>query len=116
MGLRQYWYQIGNNTSYIPKVSKFYVDFMACKCVFYGPWHNGKEESYGIELWISWNVKMKYTNRLSSKKRWKEWSHLSSYHVYHVYSFKVQKWLIFVFSADGSEEVVIVWVKYLSGQ
>ena len=41
--------------------------------------------------------------------------HLSSYHVYYWgVMVKCQKWLIFVFTADGSKKLVTIWAKYLN--
>ena len=61
MGLGTNWYQIGNKTCYMPKVSKVYVKKMsmltdlkvstlACKCVFYRLQHHAKWGLHGIEF------------------------------------------------------------------
>ena len=51
MGLGSNWYQIGNKTYYILKVSKFYAEkryqclkmpSLPCKCEFYRPEKNAK--------------------------------------------------------------------------
>ena len=38
------------------------VSSVAWKQVFYRPERNAKGEPHGIEIWSSWNAKMKYTN------------------------------------------------------
>ena len=54
MGSGPSWYQRGDKTCYIPKVSKFFVDILfyevsslVCKCVFYEPTHNAMEGPQG---------------------------------------------------------------------
>ena len=67
------WYQIGNKTCYIPKLSILCrkkismltgskVSPLACKCPFYGPKHKAKGALQGTEFWRSWNAKINYTN------------------------------------------------------
>ena len=63
--------QIGNKTCYISKVCKFLIEkgylcqvsSLACKCVFYRPKHYANGRPHGIEFSMTWNAKMKYTNR-----------------------------------------------------
>ena len=55
---------------------------LACKCVFYRLERIVKGRPYGIEFWVFWNAKMKYTNGMKSKSRREKWDHLSSYHVH----------------------------------
>ena len=76
-------------------------------------------DSHKIEFGRSWNVKMKYSyQRLNIE--FKEWmrkvesfSMMFTRALSELWSLKRQIWLIFVFSADGSKNLVTVWEKYL---
>ena len=46
---------------------------LAWQCVFYRPKLVGKGEPYRIEVLSSWNAKVKYVNRQSSKSTWGKW-------------------------------------------
>ena len=62
MGSAPNWYQTGNKTYCLPKISKFYVEkkkstltglsvsSLACKCVFYRPENNEKVGPSRIEF------------------------------------------------------------------
>ena len=70
----------------------------------------------GIIFWRSWNPKMKYTNWSSSKSRWEKRGHLSRYHV-NSQSYgheNVKNGSFFIFSADDSKILVLVWASHLN--
>ena len=61
MGSGRNWYQIGNNTCYIPKLSDFSVEkeiyIKSLESAIFGrPELNTKEGFHGIEVWRSWNA------------------------------------------------------------
>ena len=63
MGSGTNWYQIGNRTWYIPKLTGLKVTSLPCKCVFYRPECNTKKGTQGTEFLRFWNSKIKYTNK-----------------------------------------------------
>ena len=97
MGSGPNWDQIGNNTCYIVKVSKFYikkismladlkVSSLAYKRVFFGPEHDAKGEPKelnfeGFEI-HKLSTSMDRAKRLDDVICHLSWGHLSSYHVY----------------------------------
>ena len=92
------------------------MSYLECKHVFYKPEHNAKGEPHGIKFQSSWNVKIKYNNRYSSKSGWEKWGHF--YHIfsqsYSVWSLKCQIWFIFSTFNWWQQNIVKVWAKYLS--
>ena len=105
--------------TYIPKVSKFYVEkgfVYVKKCVFYRPEHS---ENGGL-------LKLYFEGLLECKDEINQWTRAQrvdeemgpfvevSSLLPELGLLKCQKWCLYVFSADNSKKLVKLWAEHVS--
>ena len=104
--------------TYIPKVSKFYVEkgfVYVKKCVFYRPEHSENGGFLKLNFEGLLECKDEINHYKSSKSRWKNesicWGIMFTSRVTNI---KMSKMVLYVFSADSSKKLVKLWAEHVS--
>ena len=104
--------------TYIPKVSKFYVEkgfVYVKKCVFYRPEHSENGGLLKLNFEGLLECKDEINHYKSSKSRWKNesicWGIMFTSRVTNI---KMSKMVLYVFSADSSKKLVELWAEHVS--